>query len=615
MYQVSDAYKAAVKKQSRDWKARIGVSYKDGTSADFTDDAITGGITIYSQAVSGDAGANTIDIGAAPESWIEVTLIDSDSNLHRYAGAVLSLTVSLKLESGEYEDVPMGVFWVDTGKISRQGTHINIVAYDSMVSYNYTLTDSFRASLKGMTAAEAAFQLTHYSKARYRQDMDISGYPNSDIPLDFSNTQIVTGWDAIMWIAQLMGCFAHIGRLNTLEFVQIKSTWEYFDESHTTGTIIVEKNIGVSERYRTTFADDRIHIIGVSMPNSKNNIITRSGAYLDSDTNVIIALERNPLIKDDAIEDVLTNMLVPLSTAYFYSFSSEVMSDPALDVGDMVRLQGGVINGTNKNNDLIGFITHNTWRYRGRQEIVNTGQASDVESDTAPTSGDAPFYSTPKTQTEKLLDSLTGSTSQIQERVTVIEKGGGASKTTNKLVDGQRCLEYRGSNVSYTETYKGTSVYDKIITTVKGSGGKISAGTPSGSYYAHLLMANSLARIQSNTDSDTTYHGGTVPVYRLLLGTDNLEMMDYRHMIGFMCDNSDGVFRLHLGNHSAGKPSNVFKEVDIENPRSGRVEIGDYYATLIISTDDKGSAYLSMRTHNAQGGTKNYSIFSFKVQD
>lgn len=206
-------------------------------------------------------------------------------------------------------------------------------------------------------------------------------------------------------------------------------------------------------------------------------------------------------------------------------------------------------------------------------------------------------------------------TAQLQERITVIEKGGGASKTTNKLVDGQRCLEYRGSNVSYTETYKGTSAYDTIITTVKGFGGKISAGTTSGSYYAHLLMANSLARIQSNTDSDVTYHGGTVPVYRLLLGTDNLEMMDYRHMIGFMCDNSDGVFRLHLGNYSAGKPSSAFKEVDIENPRSGRVEIGDYYATLIISTDDKGSAYLSMRTHNAQGGTKNYSIFSFKVQD
>lgn len=466
MYQVSDAYKAAVKKQSRDWKARIGVSYKDGTSADFTDDAITGGITIYSQAVSGDAGANTIDIGAAPESWIEVTLIDSDSNLHRYAGAVLSLTVSLKLESGEYEDVPMGVFWVDTGKISRQGTHINIVAYDSMVSYNYTLTDSFRASLKGMTAAEAAFQLTHYSKARYRQDMDISGYPNSDIPLDFSNTQIVTGWDAIMWIAQLMGCFAHIGRLNTLEFVQIKSTWEYFDESHTTGTIIVEKNIGGSERYRTTFADDRIHIIGVSMPNSKNNIITRSGAYLDSDTNVIIALERNPLIKDDAIEDVLANMLVPLSTAYFYAFSSEVMSDPALDVGDMVRLRGGVINGTNQNNDLIGFITHNTWRYRGRQEIVNTGQATDVESDTAPTSGDAPFYSTPKTQTEKLLDSLTGSTSQIQERVTVIEKGGGGSGQRDRIVSPKY-----GRALIVNEPYSATHAVSSLL--IRDQAGKL----------------------------------------------------------------------------------------------------------------------------------------------
>lgn len=206
-------------------------------------------------------------------------------------------------------------------------------------------------------------------------------------------------------------------------------------------------------------------------------------------------------------------------------------------------------------------------------------------------------------------------TAQLQERITIIEKGG-ASKTTNKLVYGQRCLEYFGYNTSYTETYKGTSAYDTVMTTVKGYGGKLSTGTEGGTYYADFVMANSELWIQSNTNSDTKYHGYTRPLYRLLLGTDNFEIMDYRHMLGLVCNNSDdGMLRLHLGNYSSGRTSTTFKEVDIANPRSGKVEIGDYYATLIISTDDKGSAYLSMRTRNANGGIKNYSIFSFKVQD
>lgn len=425
MWQVSEAYKIAVKKQSRNWKAAVTVSYKSDEIEVFTDANLMGGITIYSQAVSGDEGANVIDIGAAPEKRIELTLIDSSSDLHRYAGASLSLIVSLLLDNGEYEDVPMGVFYVDMGEISRQGKHINIVGYDAMLTYNYTLTDALRASLANCTAYGAAVLLTQYAKCGF--DQDLTGFPNSDLQLDFSSTQIVTGWDGIMWIAQLMGCFARINRENKLDFVQIKSTWEWINEDHSLGTIIVEKNISGSERYRTTFTDDRVHIIGVSMPDENNKLITRSGGYLESDCNIVIAMERNPIIKSTyKIEDVLDAVLEVIKTVYFYEFRSELMSDPALDAGDMVRLKGGVINGTNKNNDLIGFITHNTWRYRARQDIVNVGQATDAAVSTAfGQSETTQFYSNPKSQSEKLLDSLSGSTSQLQERVTVIEKGSG----------------------------------------------------------------------------------------------------------------------------------------------------------------------------------------------
>ncbi len=81
-------------------------------------------------------------------------------------------------------------------------------------------------------------------------------------------------------------------------------------------------------------------------------------------------------------------------------------------------MQGGIIHGTNKNNDLIGFITHNVWRYRGHHEITNAGQcpiiyaeggetavalASDTNALAANENSGELYYLPPKSQAEKAL--------------------------------------------------------------------------------------------------------------------------------------------------------------------------------------------------------------------
>lgn len=429
MYNVSSEYLNAVSQPVRTFKIEARFNYKNAAQAVFDDSSITGEVRIESQAVSGSATCGIIDIGAVPSATATLTIIDNDAVLKKYTNSSFSLCVSLLLENGEYEDVPMGTFFCDSAKTSRTGNRISVYGYDAMITFKYTLTDALRSRLTDKTPQEAVLILTEFAKCEF--DQDLSGFPNSNLMLDFSNTQIVTGWDGIMWIAQLMGCFARIDRQNCLEFVQIKSTWK-------SDAIVSVRNITGAERFRTTFSDDRIHIVGVSMPDSNNNLVTRSGEISVDDSNVTIALEKNPLIKSTyALEDILDSILTPLQTAYFYAFRSEIINDPALDVGDTVRLQDGEINGI-PNNELVGFITHNTWRYRGRQGIVNTGQTTDTAAEPGET---AQFYAQPKSQSEKLLDSLSGSANyntnqmqQLQERVTVIEKGGGGSGQTNRLV-------------------------------------------------------------------------------------------------------------------------------------------------------------------------------------
>lgn len=416
MYNVSSEYLNAISQPVRTFKIEARFNYKNAAQAVFDDSSIMGEAMIESQAVSGSASCGIIDIGAVPSTTASLTIIDNEAGLKKYVGSSFTIRVSLLLENGEYEDVPMGTFYCDSAKTSRTGNRISVFGYDAMVTFKYTLTDAQRSSLTDKTPQAAVSILTESAKCDFNQDL--SGFPNSDLQLDFSNTQVVTGWDGIMWIAQLMGCFARINRQNYLEFVPIKSTWE-------SDTMVSVRNITGAERYRTTFSDDRIHIVGVSMPDANNNLVTRSAEISADDSNVTIALEKNPLIKSTyALEDILNNILSPLQTAYFYAFRSEIINDPALDVGDTVRLQGGEINGI-PNNELVGFITHNTWRYRGRQEIVNTGQTTDTAAEH---SENAQFYAQPKSQSDKLLDSLSGSTSQLQERVTVIEKGGAGQR-------------------------------------------------------------------------------------------------------------------------------------------------------------------------------------------
>lgn len=431
MYSVSSEYLKAVSKPNREFKILIRFYYKDGTQAEFNDSSIIGDsdVEIASQAISGSASCDKIDIGAAIAAKASMSIIDNDVNLHRYTGSSFEVYVYLKLENGEFEEVPMGRFYTDTSQLSRQKNKINIVGYDAMLSLMFVLTDEHRRQLKGSTAKKAVQFLASYSNCGFEQDL--SEFPNNGIPLDFDSPQVETARDGIMWIAQLLGCFAHINRLGYLEFVPIKSTWKYYNEEHTVGTIIAVRNIKGSERFKTTFSDDRIHIVGLSMPDRDNKLITYVGGGLKDDANITIALDRNPLVinSSTSLRNILGAIFTQISHTYFYAFKTEIINDPAFDAGDTIRLLGGVINGTNKNNDLIGFITHNVWRYRGHHEITNAGQVPIVyaegETATAALATDTAnladsdndlFYLPPKSQAEKAVAGVAGYQDRIVHR-------------------------------------------------------------------------------------------------------------------------------------------------------------------------------------------------------
>lgn len=437
MYAVSDAYKQAITDSAREFKIRANIYFRDKTIQMFDDSTIENEVAIESQMMAGSPSDDTIDIGAATSKKLTMTVKNNKTDLHRFAGARLWLYVSLRLDNGAFEDVPMGKFFINNKSVSRVGDQVTFSAYDGMILLHYELTNEIREELKGKTALEAA-QILCGNQLPFVLPKNPEGeavtLPNSDLELDFDSEQIETARDGIMWIAQLMGCFARVNRLGQIEFVQIKSWWKMYDE--TTGTILAVRNIQGNVRFKTRFSDDRIHIVGVTMRGADNKLVTQRYSYShesggDPTSDVTVELETNPLIlsSDKPLVDILDAILAELSTAYFYSFSAEIDNDPALDAGDTIRLQGGTINGTNKNNDLIGFITHSTWVYKKKQTVTNASSVpivfdgGDSESGTparsrarsasAARSDDDLNFLPPKPQSEKALQGRDSATKLV----------------------------------------------------------------------------------------------------------------------------------------------------------------------------------------------------------
>ncbi len=381
MFDVSDAYKAAIAKQSRRFKLSGEIRLKSGSVVEITDSNVIGELSISTQMMSGSRYDDVIDIGAITSAVLSMTIKD-DSSANSFADARVRLLVGLELEDGTYEYVKMGIFYIDSPSIQRVKNVISFTAYDKMIFLHYLLTDTMRSNMSGMDTYGAAGYLCSLVGIQLQQTHDeVAAFPNGDVALSFLSESLETARDVIMWCGQLMGCFTRITRSGKLEFVQIKAIQD--DKN----MIIPVREIQSSQRFSTKFADEVLRISTLTMKKSDGKI---ARAYLTGTSankrSLELELEQNPLLTGQTVKSVasaLKDMLTVLKTAYFRPFTSEIANDPALDAGDYVRLRGGSIDTSREY--ATGIITHSTWRYQGKQDIVNVGATpvlSQLEDDT-----------------------------------------------------------------------------------------------------------------------------------------------------------------------------------------------------------------------------------------
>lgn len=379
MYNVSDAYKAAIEQPSRQFELGGEIRLKSGEIIPITDDTVwdKGDVVIETRAMSAD---DETDIGACSAAILEMTIVDVNMN-HLYADAEIELICSLVLENGEKEAIPMGTFYVGANVAKRTGKRFELTAYDAMIKLQYLLTDDMRAALKGLTGYQAAAYL--YEGEMAQDEETVTAFPNGDLTLDFSSEQIETARDAVMWIGHLMGCFTRIDRLGRLEFVQLQP--HKWIPAELEGYFIIqpERYISANQRFKTEFSDKAQQIFTLIMRDKDNKPVYHRSNPSEG-TNAIISFETesNPLALSQttrSISDILKNIVNgSLHRMLIQTFRSEIANDPALEAGDYVQIQRG---GDNDAGNFHSMITHNIWRYRGHHEIRSGASMQTVPFD------------------------------------------------------------------------------------------------------------------------------------------------------------------------------------------------------------------------------------------
>ena len=122
MYEVSDAYKKSMKEPVQRFKIGGTVA-----AAPFTDiNVLKGSFSITNQC----SDDTEMKIGQVYVSELNATFIDLPIERYAYQNKLIKPTFGRMLQSGDYEDIPLGVFKISEANWTSSG--VVVKAYDNM---------------------------------------------------------------------------------------------------------------------------------------------------------------------------------------------------------------------------------------------------------------------------------------------------------------------------------------------------------------------------------------------------------------------------------------------------------------------------------------------------
>ena len=433
MYNVSDTYKELIKAPVRYTGISGAVRLRDGTIIHLTDDNIAAGSLSITQKMNGRGDFRP---GGVYSGELSCSLKGFSGKTSDLDGAAIRLAFILyhdsDMQAAKSETVPLGRFYVDGSSIKRRNDTVTLSAFDGMALFDVEATERsgtlYELVCGACTAAGLSFGMTQTA---------FEALPNGTQSADINTARVQTERDLLMYVGMMTASFARISRSNELEFVPLTC------ERNDGGVIVPVREIAGNIRFNTDFSDDTTCI--AKLFTRRNGAAVYSTSEISaggSEKLAVMELNENPLLaelSDDVVAAVLNNELLQMYKCLNRVFDSSFTGDPALEIGDYVRLRGGAID--TDRGYATGMITSQIWRYRGQHTIkcsmpssLSAVEESVATAYSAETSTESRQRTQPKPQTEKQIDELRKQLSQSGGTAEKLETSGtNTSAVTNDL--------------------------------------------------------------------------------------------------------------------------------------------------------------------------------------
>ena len=433
MYNVSDTYKELIKAPVRYTGISGAARLRDGTIIHLTDDNIAAGSLSITQKMNGRGDFRP---GGVYSGELSCSLKGFAGKTSDLDGAAIRLAFILyhdsDMQAAKSETVPLGRFYVDGSSIKRRNDTVTLSAFDGMALFDVEATERegtlYELVCGACTAAGVSFGMTQ---------AEFEALPNAAQAVKINTARIQTERDLLMYVGMMTASFARISRSNELEFVPLTC------ERNDGGVIVPVREIAGNIRFNTDFSDDTTCIAKLfTRRNGAAVYSTREISAGGSEKLAVMELNENPLLaelSDDVVAGVLNNELLQMYKCLNRVFDSSFTGDPALEIGDYVRLRGGAID--TDRGYATGMITSQIWRYRGQHTIkcsmpssLSAVEESAVAAYSAETYTGSRQRTQPKSQTEKQIDELRKQLSQSGGTAEKLETSGtNTSAVTNDL--------------------------------------------------------------------------------------------------------------------------------------------------------------------------------------
>ena len=343
MYQVSNAYKAAMHRRVQRFKimGKVGdVSFDDSN-------VLSGSLSITNQC----SGSDNIDIGQVYIGELNCTFIGLE--IDGWYGKEITLSFGQGLGNDNFEYVPLGVFTVSEAENTRSG--VVIKAYDNIAKLDKT-SSSLSTGATPYNLVKNICSACGVTLETTEQQFKSFANGKTTLSLHTEN-DIGTYRDAISWLAQTCGCFVTASRTGGILFKH------YGGEAVDT----------IDDEHRFTgcsFSDFSTRYTGLSVVNIEKQ--TTSYYAVSPDNALTYNLGSNPYLQIQVSHSLTTmrNAVLNALTAINYvPFRAACIGNPAYDLGDVLVFSDGIADGTKKY-----CITKFTWTYGRSYTMEGVGK-------------------------------------------------------------------------------------------------------------------------------------------------------------------------------------------------------------------------------------------------